>query len=111
MRDCPARGDRARGRPGPRLPLGAGVHSGPTWVGAVGDASHRELTILGDSVNTTSRLASVAAAGEILVTNEAALAAGLMASLPRRSLDLKGKAQATDVFVLRVGGAATRRPS
>jgi adenylate cyclase len=88
------------------VPLGAGVHTGPTWVGAVGDEAHRELTILGDSVNTTARLASVAAQGEILVTSEAARAAGLDPDLPRRTLGLKGKIRLTEVVVIRVDAPA-----
>ena len=87
---------------GPWLPLGAGVHTGPAWVGAVGDGPHTELTALGDTVNTTARLASVAKAGEILVTTAAADAAGLDPGLERRSLDLKGKELRTEVVVLRV---------
>ena len=38
---------------GPWIPLGAGVHTGMAWVGAVGDDSHTELTALGDTVNVT----------------------------------------------------------
>jgi adenylate cyclase len=91
---------------GPWVPLGAGVHTGPTWIGAVGDEAHTELTALGDTVNTTARLASVAAAGEILVTVEAAQAAGLDPALPRRRLDLKGKQHLTDVVTLTVRGTA-----
>jgi adenylate cyclase len=87
---------------GPWVPVGAGVHTGLAWVGAVGDDSHTELTALGDAVNVTARLASVARAGEVLVTSAAARAAGLDAGLERRSLELKGKEQATDVVVLRV---------
>jgi adenylate cyclase len=87
---------------GPWAPLGAGVHTGPAWVGAVGDGPHVELTALGDTVNTAARLASIAAAGEILVTTPAAEAAGLESTLERRSLDLKGKGRPTDVVVLRV---------
>ncbi|HEV8053503.1 MAG TPA: adenylate/guanylate cyclase domain-containing protein [Candidatus Limnocylindrales bacterium] len=52
---------------GPWLPVGAGVHTGIAWMGAVGEGAHSELTALGDSVNTTARLASVAVAGEVLV--------------------------------------------
>ena len=88
---------------GPWCPLGAGVHTGPAWVGAVGDAQHTELTALGDTVNTTSRLAAAAGAGEILVSADAAVAAGLEPGLPRRSLDLKGKSGTTEVVSLRVG--------
>jgi adenylate cyclase len=87
---------------GPWVPLGAGVHTGPAWVGAVGDDTHTELTALGDTVNTTARLASVAGVGEILVTSVAAHAADLDPSLERRSLDLKGKGHATDVVVVRL---------
>jgi adenylate cyclase len=87
---------------GPWLPLGAGVHTGPAWVGTVGDAAHVELTALGDTVNTTARLASVARTGEILITTAAAEAAGLDPALERRSLDLKGKELPTDVVVVRV---------
>jgi adenylate cyclase len=86
---------------GPWIPVGAGVHSGPAWVGAVGDGAHVELTALGDTVNTTARLASVAKAGEILITIAAAEAAGLDPALERRSLDLKGKGLPTEVVSLR----------
>jgi adenylate cyclase len=85
---------------GPWLPLGAGIHTGPAWVGAVGDDTHTELTALGDTVNTTARLASVAGAGEILVSTETAGAAGLEPGLEERSLQLKGKDRATSVVVL-----------
>jgi adenylate cyclase len=88
---------------GPWVPLGAGVHTAPTWVGAVGSDTHTELTVLGDSVNTTARLASAARAGEILVTTEAATAAGLDSSLVRRPLELKGKQHVTEVVALTVG--------
>ena len=87
---------------GPWVPLGAGVHSGPAWVGAVGDETHTELTALGDTVNTTARLASVARAGEILVSVTTAETAGLDGGRERRVLELKGKEHGTEVVVLRV---------
>ncbi|HET7686518.1 MAG TPA: adenylate/guanylate cyclase domain-containing protein [Candidatus Limnocylindria bacterium] len=89
---------------GPWVPVGAGVHTGPTWIGAVGDAAHTEITALGDTVNTTSRLASAAEAGQILVTVQAAVAAGLDPTLPRRRIELKGKAEPTEVVSLTVPG-------
>lgn len=92
---------------GPWAPVGAGVHTGPAWVGAVGDDAHTELTAVGDTVNTTARLASAAAAGEILVTAPAARAARLDPDLERRSLDLKGKESATEVVSLRVTANAS----
>lgn len=93
---------------GPWIPVGAGVNSGRIWFGAVGDGSHTELTAVGDRVNVTARLASEAQAGEILVTAEAAAAAGLDPSLPRRTLELKGKLEATEVVTLRVGPSTPR---
>ncbi len=87
---------------GPWVPVGAGVHTGRAWVGAVGDEAHTELTAVGDIVNTTARLAAVASAGEVLVTIEAAIAAGLDSALSRRTLDLKGKGAPTEVVSLTV---------
>ncbi len=36
---------------GPWLPIGAGVHTGQAWFGAVGEGGRTELTFLGDAVN------------------------------------------------------------
>jgi adenylate cyclase len=87
---------------GPWVPLGAGVHTGMAWVGAVGAGTHTTMTALGDAVNTTARLASAAGAGEILVTTDAATAAGLDSSLERKLLDLKGKQERVEVVRLTV---------
>ncbi len=91
---------------GPWVPVGAGVNSGTVWFGAIGEGSHVELTAVGDEVNVAARLASAAAAGEVLVTAAAARAAGLPThGAERRHLELKGKLEPTDVVVLTVGGA------
>jgi adenylate cyclase len=88
---------------GPWVPVGAGVHTGLVWMGAIGEGTHVELTAVGDAVNITARLASAAVAGEILVTTDAAAAAGIEPSLERRTLELKGKQLSTEVISLRVG--------
>jgi adenylate cyclase len=85
---------------GPWVPIGIGVNTGVAYVGSIGDSSDTEMTAMGDVVNVTARLSSVAAAGEVLVTTAAATAAGLPGDLPRRSLQLKGKSSVTDVVVL-----------
>ena len=87
---------------GPWVPVGAGVHTGRVWFGAVGEGNHVEITMVGDAVNTAARLAAHATTGEIIVSTDAAEAAGLDPSLERRSLDLKGKELATEVVSLRV---------
>jgi adenylate cyclase len=91
---------------GPWVPIGAGVHAGVAWVGSVGDEAHAELTAVGDVVNTAARIAAAAAAGEILVSADAASAARLDVSLPRRTLELKGKGAPTEVVSIRVGAPA-----
>jgi adenylate cyclase len=88
---------------GPWAPVGIGVNTGRAWFGVVGDDSHPELTAVGDAVNVAARLASVAGAGELLVSDVTARAASLDPALERRRLELKGKETATEAVVVRVG--------
>ena len=88
---------------GPWVPVGAGIATGMAWVGAVGNEKRTDLTALGDTVNIAARLGAVAAAGEVLMTKETALAAGVDPSLQTRSLDLKGKTTQTTVVSLTIG--------
>jgi adenylate cyclase len=88
---------------GPWIPVGAGLHMGNAWVGAVGEGAYVTITALGDAVNIAARLASAAGAGEILVTSAAADAASLDPGLERRPLELKGKQEVVDVVTLTVG--------
>jgi adenylate cyclase len=87
----------------PWIPIGAGVHTGTSFVGSVGEGDARDFTALGDTVNTTARLTSLAQPGEILITAEAADASGLdTAGLERRTLELRGRDQSVDAWVARV---------
>lgn len=88
---------------GPWVALGAGVHTGVAWMGAVGEGPHTALTAVGDAVNVTARLAALAQPGEILITADAASAAGIGDGLERRLLDLRGKQQQTEVVALQIG--------
>ncbi len=93
---------RAVGYGGPGeawIPLGVGVHTGTTFMGIVGtDSGMRDITVLGDTANTTARLSSVAAAGEILISEVACKQSGIDTSgLEARSLQLKGRAEPIDV--------------
>jgi adenylate cyclase len=96
---------------GPWIPVGAGVHTGIAFVGSVGEGGVTDFTALGDAVNTAARLASLANAGEVLVSNAAAEAAGLAGVLERRHLDLRGRAEPVDVVVLHTGAAGTAVPA
>ena len=87
----------------PWVPIGIGVNTGVAYVGAVGTAEHVEFTALGDPVNIAARLASSAAAGELLITDATAAAAGYpTGGRERRALDLRGKTALTHVVVLGV---------
>jgi adenylate cyclase len=72
-------------------------------MGAVGEGAHTSLTAVGDAVNVTARLAALAQSGEILITADAAAAAGVGDGLERRFLDLRGKQQQTEVVALQIG--------
>jgi len=61
---------------GPWVPLGAGVHTGTTFVGYISRGEASEFTALGDTINVASHLAAKAGAGEILVTDEVAAGGG-----------------------------------
>ena len=89
---------------GLELPVGIGVHSGISFVGTIGEGDAFDFTALGDTVNATSRVTAAARAGEILVTDAAAEAAGLATeSLERRTLELRGRTQAIGAVVLGAG--------
>ena len=77
------------------------MNSAIAYVGSVGKGMDTEMTAMGDAVNTTARLSSAAAAGEILVPVEAAAKAGLLPNgKERRPLELKGKSNPIEVLVL-----------
>jgi adenylate cyclase len=98
------RAGRPDATPGGPIPVGAAVHSGIAYVGTTGpEGAVDDFTALGDPVNATARLASAAAAGEILVSTAAAEAAGRdTTSLERRTLDLRGRQEPIEVVVVRV---------
>jgi adenylate cyclase len=74
------------------IPVGIGVHAGVAYFGAMGTAEGlTDITALGDEVNTAARVASQAAAGEILATESALKSAGVdFSRMERRTLELKG---------------------
>ena len=85
------------------IPIGAGVHTGEAYVGTTGPkGAVDDFTALDDVVNTTARLASSAAAGEILVTVAAADAAEYkVEELERLTLEVRGRHEPIDVVVIR----------
>lgn len=100
--------DTGHGKPGgPWIPVGVGIHTGVAYIGSVGQADGmRDITALGDSVNVAARIASKAGAGEVLVSETARAQSNLpLTSLEKRQLQLKGKSELVDVWVVKAGGS------
>ncbi len=88
----------------PWIPVGIGIHTGVAFVGSVGDAGlATDITVLGDAANTAARLSSSAAAGEILVSEQAMLDELNREQQETRLLELKGKSKPILVYVLPAG--------
>jgi len=86
-----------------QIPVGIGVHAGLAYFGAMGTAEGlTDISAIGEEVNTAARLASKAAAGEIIVSEQALKQAGIDGNnLEARSLELKGISEPVLVRVLR----------
>ncbi len=92
------------------IPVGAAVHTGRAFVGSTAtDDVVNDFTALGDPVNTAARLAGQAAAGELLVSLEAAAAADAdTRRLERRTVQVRGRVESVEVVSIRVAlGAAS----
>jgi len=85
------------------IPVGIGVHAGVAYFGAVGaEDGLTDFAALGDEVNLAARIASQAAAGEVLVSRPALEAASIGDPLEWRDLTLKGISQPVAAAVVRV---------
>jgi len=89
---------------GPWIPVGAGIHTGVAYVGAVGAADGvTEIAVLGSAANLCARLSSKAAAGEILISEESIKSGNLdVRGFESRSLELKGVGQPVSVRVMKI---------
>jgi adenylate cyclase len=87
---------------GPWIPVGVGVHTDVAFLGSVGsEGSATDITVLGDAPNVAARLSSAAAAGEILISQNAYAPDMNLEHLEQRQLELKGKSQPVGVYVLK----------
>jgi adenylate cyclase len=86
-----------------KIPVGVGVHAGIAYFGAMGEENGLvNISAIGDEVNTAARIASKAAAGEILISEAALSHAEVDTSeLESRKLELKGISEPVSVRVMR----------
>lgn len=88
----------------PWISVGAGIHTGQAYVGAVGSANGvNEIAVLGSAANLCARLSSKAAAGKMLISEDSVKFGNLdVEGSETRSLELKGVSQPVSVRVMTV---------
>ena len=87
----------AEGRP--QLQIGVGLNHGEAFAGNIGSEQRLEFTVIGDTVNTASRLCGAAGAREILISDDMRAALHSEPPLePREPMALKGKSQQVAVY-------------
>lgn len=83
----------------PTLQIGIGLNFGDAFAGNIGSEKRLEFTVIGDTVNTASRLCGAAGPREILITESLR---GALSDTPpleaRPPIELKGKSQPVPVF-------------
>jgi adenylate cyclase len=78
----------------PHIAIGIGINFGQVFAGNIGSEQRLEYTVLGDAVNTASRLCSKAGKGEIIVSEPLHQRLKFPPQVEAREpLELKGKSQ------------------
>ena len=83
--------------------MGAGVHTGTAFVGAIGSGDELDFTALGDPVNVAARLGSVAGPDVLVVSRIAWEAAGRSVAGDGgqpSSVDIAGRASPLDIVTI-----------
>ena len=90
----------AERREGPELRIRIGINSGKAVAGEIGSINKKEYTVLGDTVNTASRLeSSVARPGTVVIGPNTCEAAGhLFECRPLGAFSLKGKEREVQAY-------------
>jgi len=89
----------AAARKWPELRVGIGINTGIVTAGNIGSPRRIDYTVIGDTVNTASRLMSNAAGGQILISQSTAGALGESFDLQRLPpLMVKGRTEPVQVF-------------
>ena len=88
---------------GEAIPVGIGVHTGKVFIGTVEalKGMFRDVSIFGQNVNLTARLASQAKASQALISEATIRASGIdAAGLESKTFELKGISEPVNAFVI-----------
>jgi adenylate cyclase len=84
------------------LRIGIGIHAGPAIVGEMGYGQAVNLTAIGDTVNTASRLETLTKTykAQLVVSQRVADYAGVdLAALPRQEVEIRGRQEALSIRI------------
>ena len=79
-----------------------GLHMGPAVVGSFGSPRRKDYTAIGDTVNTASRLESIAEPGAVYISRQLANSLGTRAKTVSLGQNIRLKGKAEEIEVLRL---------